>query len=77
MRKFSKIFLKSHGTYWGVGGGLTRPLVMVGFLRRVIFITYGMDYIAIQTDLLVYFLPNTVTSVPMCNLYDDTFGICK
>ena len=65
MRKFSKIFLKSHGTYLGVGGGLTRPLVMVGFLQRVIFITYGIDYIAIQTDLLVYFLPNTVTSVPM------------
>ena len=32
----------------------------------MIFITYGIDYIAIQTDLLVYFLPNTVTSVPMC-----------
>ena len=65
MRKFLKIFLRSLGTYLGVGGGLARPLVMVGFPRQVILFTYGMDYIAIQTDLLVYFLPNTVTSVPM------------
>ena len=66
MRKFLKIFLRSLGTYLGVGGGLARPLVMVGFPRQVILITYGMDYIAIQTDPLDYLLPVTAASVHMC-----------
>ena len=38
---------------------------MVGFPRQVILITYGMDYIAPQTETLVYFLLTTAASVHM------------
>ena len=65
MRKFLKIFLRSLGTYLGVGGGLARPLVMVGFHRKVISITHGVDYIGPQADSLVYFLLITAASVHM------------
>ena len=54
MRKFLEIFLRSLGTYLGLGGGLTRPSFMVGFPRLVILITYGMRYFAIEAVSLVY-----------------------
>ena len=50
-------------------GGLAQPLVMVGFPRQVILITYGMDYIAPQTETLVYFLLTTAASVHMWDAY--------
>ena len=53
MRKFLKIFLRSLGTYLGVGGGLTRPSFIVGFNRLVILITYGMRYITMEAVSLV------------------------
>ena len=53
MRKFLKIFLRSLGTYLGVGGGLTQPLVIVGFNRLVILITYGMRYFTMEAVSLV------------------------
>ena len=65
LRKILPKKFRSHGTYLGVRGGLARPLVMVGFPRQVILITYGMDYIAIQTDPLDYLLPVTAASVHM------------
>ena len=40
MRNFLKIFLRSLGTYLGLEGGLTQPLVIVGFNRLVILITH-------------------------------------
>ena len=48
MRKFLKIFLRSLGTYLGLSGGLSQPLVIVGFDRLVILITYGMKYITME-----------------------------
>ena len=62
LRKILPKKFRSHGTYLGVRGGLARPLVMVGFPRQVILITYGMDYIAPQTETLVYFLLTTAAS---------------
>ena len=62
LQKFLQKKLRSHGTNLGMGGGLARPLVMVGFSRQVIFITFGMDYIAPQTDLLDYYLAVTAAS---------------
>ena len=53
MRKFLKIFLRSLGTYLGPGGGLTQPLVIVGFNRLVILITYGMRYFTMEAVSLV------------------------
>ena len=53
MRNFLKIFLRSLGTYLGVGGGLTRPSFIVGFNRLVILITYGMRYITMEAVSLV------------------------
>ena len=63
LRKILQKKIRSHGTYLGVRGGLAQPLVMVGFPRQVILITYGMDYIAPQTETLVYFLLTTAASV--------------
>ena len=63
VRKILPKKFRSHGTYLGVRGGLAQPLVMVGFPRQVILITYGMDYIAPQTETLVYFLLTTAASV--------------
>ena len=65
MRKFLKIFLRSLGTYLGARGGLTRPLVIVGFPRLVILITYGMRYFTMEAVSLVWNLPPNLTSVPM------------
>ena len=48
MRNFLKIFLRSLGTYLGLEGGLTRPLVIVGFPRLVILVTYGMKYFTME-----------------------------
>ena len=62
LRKILQKNFRSHGTYLGVRGGLAQPLVMVGFPRQVILITYGMDYIALQTETLVYFLLTTAAS---------------
>ena len=48
MRKFLKIFLRSLGTYLGVGGAAAQPLVIVGFPQMVILITYGMKYFTME-----------------------------
>ena len=53
MRKFLKIFLRSLGTYLGYQGGLSQPLVIVGFDRLVILITYGMEYFTMEAVSLV------------------------
>ena len=69
MRKFLKIFLRSLGTYLGYQGGLSQPLVIVGFDRLVILITYGMSYFAMEAVSLVCILAKKLTSVPMCPCY--------
>ena len=48
MRNFLKIFLRSLGTYLGWQGGLSQPLVIVGFNRLVILVTYGMKYFTME-----------------------------
>ena len=53
MRKFMEFFLRSLGTYLGLGGGLTQPSFMVGFPRLVILITYGMRYFTMEAVSLV------------------------
>ena len=68
MRKFLKIFLRSLGTYLGQQGGLSQALVIVGFNRLVIFITYGMRSFAMEAVSLVCILAKKLTSVPMCSL---------
>ena len=65
MRKFLKIFLRSLGTYLGARGGLTRPLVIVGFPRLVILITYGMRYFTMEAVSLVYTLAQDGSSSTM------------
>ena len=67
MRKFLKIFLRSLGTYLGAGGGLTQPLVIVGFNRLVILITYGMRYFAMEAVSLVNTFAREGSSSTMCN----------
>ena len=66
MRKFLKIFLRSLGTYLGVGGGLTRPSFIVGFNRLVILITYGMRYITMEAVSLVCTFAQDRASSTMC-----------
>ena len=66
MRKFLKIFLRSPGTYLGVGGGPTQPLVMVGFDRLVILITYGKKYFTMEAVSLVCTFARDRPSSPMC-----------
>ena len=66
MRNFLKIFLRSLGTYLGARGGLTQPLVIVGFNRLVIFITYGMRYFAMEAVSLVYTFDREGSSSTMC-----------
>ena len=53
LRTFLKIFLRSLGTYFGVGGGISQPLVIVGFNQLVILITYGMRYFTVEAVSLV------------------------
>ena len=53
MKKCLKIFLRSLGTYLGQGGGLTQPLVIVGFDQLVILFTYGMKYFTMEAVSLV------------------------
>ena len=65
MRNFLKIFLRSLGTYLGVGGGLTQPLVIVGFPRLVILITYGIKYFTMEAVSLVCVLALNLTSSTM------------
>ena len=64
MRKFLKKKLRSLGTYLGLEGGLTRPLVIVGFPRLVILVTYGMKYFTMEAVSVVYILALNLTSVP-------------
>ena len=54
MRNFLEIFMRSLGTSLGLGGGLTQPLVMVGFPRLVILISYFMRYFTMEAVSLVY-----------------------
>ena len=65
MRKFLKIFLRSLGTYLGYQGGLSQPLVIVGFNRLVILITYGMEYFTMEAVSLVWNLALNLTSGTM------------
>ena len=65
--KFLRWFLKSLGTSLGVPGVLSQPPVMIGFFRRVILVTYGVHYIAMQAVSLVYFLARSVASNGMCS----------
>ena len=65
MRKFLEIFLRSLGTYLGVGGGLARPSFMVGFPRLVILITYGMRNFTMEAVSLVCILATNLTSGTM------------
>ena len=67
MRKFWKIFLRSLATYFGQQGGLSQPLVIVGFNQMVILITDGMRYFAMESISLVCILAKKLTSVPMCH----------
>ena len=53
MRKFLKKKLRSLGTYLGYQGGLSQPLVIVGFNRLVILITYGMEHFTMEAVSLV------------------------
>ena len=66
MRNFLKIFLRSLGTYSGAGGGLTQPVVTVGFNRLVILITYGMRYFVMEAVSLVYTFAREGSSSTMC-----------
>ena len=74
MRKFLKIFLKSLGTYLGVGGGLTRPSFIVGFPRMVFLITYGMKYFTMEAVYLVCILATNLTSGTMCTASKLIYG---
>ena len=65
MRKFWKIFLRSLGTYLGYQGGLSQPLVIVGFNQLVILITYGMKYFTMEAVFLVCSLAIKLASVHM------------
>ena len=65
MRKFLKIFLRSLGTYLGYQGGLSQPLVIVGFPRLVILVTYGMKYFTMEAVSLVSIFAQDSSSVPM------------
>ena len=65
MRKFFKIFLRSLGTYLGLGGGLSRPSFIVGFPRMVILITYSMRYFTVEAVSLVCVLALDLTSGTM------------
>ena len=56
----------SLGTYLGLGGGLTRPLVIVGFNQMVILITNGMMYFTMEAVFVVCILAMKLTSVHMC-----------
>ena len=67
--KFLRWFLKSLGTSLGVPGVLSQPPVMIGFFRRVILVTYGVHYIAMQAVSLVYFFARSVASNGMCRLF--------
>ena len=53
------------GLTWGYQGGLSQPLVIVGFEQLVIFINYGMIYFAMEAVSLVCILAKKLTSVPM------------
>ena len=66
MRKFLEIFLRSLGTYLGVGGGLTRPSFIVGFPRMVILIIHGMKYFTMEAVSEDSILVRKRTSVHMC-----------
>ena len=66
MRNFLKIFLRSLGTYLGYQGGLSQPLVIVGFNRLVILVTYGMKYVTVEAVFVVCILAMKLTSVHMC-----------
>ena len=65
MRKCLKIFLRSLGTYLGVGGGVTQPLVIVGFPQMVILITYGMKYFTMEAVSLASILARDGSSSTM------------
>ena len=65
VRNFLEIFLRSLGTYLGLGGGLTRPLVIVGFSQMVILIAYGMMYFTMEAVFVVCILAMKLTSVHM------------
>ena len=69
MRNFLKIFLRSLGTYLGVGGDLARPSFMVGFPRLVILITYGMRNFTMEAISLVCILATNLTSGTMCYIF--------
>ena len=73
----------SLGTYLGQQGGLSQALVIVGFNRLVIFITYGMRYFAMEAVSLVYTFAREGSSSTMwlqvdigCCLYEAFFGRC-
>ena len=69
MRNFLKIFVRSLGTYLGARGGLTRPLVIVGFNQMGILITYGMRYFTMEAVFVVCILAKKLTSVHVCLAY--------
>ena len=82
MRKFLKIFLRSLGTYLGLGGGLTRPSFIVGFPRMVILITYCMRYFTVEAVSLVCVLALDLTSGTMCegawfNFWSACWALCN
>ena len=62
------MFLRSLGTYLGARGGLSQPLVMVGFDRLVILITYGMKYFTMEAIFLVCTLAIKLASGHMCQV---------
>ena len=53
VRKLLEFFLRSLGTYLGSGESLSRPPDVVGFDRKVILITYGMEYFTMEAVSLV------------------------
>ena len=66
MTKFLKKKLRSLGTYLGLEGGLTQPLVIVGFNRLVILITYDMKYFTMDAVSLASILAQNRPSSHMC-----------
>ena len=58
----------------GSGGGLTRPLVIVGFNQMVILITYGMMYFTMEAVFVVCILAMKLASVHMWQRFRDVYA---
>ena len=75
MRNFLKFFSRSLGTYLGLEGGVTQPLVIVGFNRLVILITYDMKYFTMEAVSLASILAQNRPSSHMCTVIENKLKV--